>query len=320
MRAIVYERYGPPDVLRLAEVAVPEIGDDDVLVRVRAASVNSWDWDLVTGTPVVFRFWGLLRPKHKVPGADIAGRVEAVGKNVTRFQPGDDVFGDLCECGWGGLAEYACAREDALSLKPVGMSYEQAAAIPQAGAMALQGLQDEGNLHLGQRVLINGAGGGVGTFAIQIARSAGAQVTAVDRPEKLATMRAIGADWVIDYTKQDFADGRRKYDLILDVSAHRSMFDYARALAPGGTYVMLGGSVGRILQLAALGPWLSWGGRRNMGIMGARANHCLATLGEMFRAGQLTPIIDRTFPLDDAAEAFRYFGQGRVCGKVVITI
>lgn len=320
MKAIVYDRYGSPDVLRLAEIAEPEVGDDGVLVSVRAASVNSWDWDLVTGTPVAFRLWGLFRPKHKVPGADIAGRVEAVGKNVTRFRPGDEVFGDLCQCGWGGFAEYARATEGALERKPAGMTFEQAAALPQAGAMALQGLRDEGAIRPAQKLLINGAGGGVGTFAIQIAKAFGAEVTGVDRAEKLETMTSVGADRVIDYTREDFTTKGETYDLILDAAAHRSMFDYARALSPGGTYVMLGGSVGRIAQLLVLGSWLSRGGQTRMRLMAAKANHGLAVLGELFEAGKVRPVIDRCYPLAEVPDAFRYFGEGRVRGKVVITL
>ncbi|WP_437903845.1 NAD(P)-dependent alcohol dehydrogenase [Sorangium sp. So ce327] len=320
MKAIVYDRYGSPDVLRLEEIPKPELGDDDVLVRVHAASVNSWDWDLVTGTPVLFRFWGLLRPKHRVPGADIAGRVEAVGKNVTRFRPGDEVFGDLCQCGWGGFAEYARARESALTPKPAGMTFEQAAALPQAGAMALQGLRDEGGLRPAQKVLINGAGGGVGTFAIQIAASLGAEVTGVDRTEKLETMRGAGAAEVIDYTQEDFTAGGKTYDLILDVAAHRSMFDYARALNRGGTYVMLGGSIGRILQVLLVGPWIARSEQKKMRLMPAKANHDLAALGELFQAGKLSPVIDRCFPLSEVPDAFRYFGEGRARGKIVITV
>ncbi|WP_437895649.1 NAD(P)-dependent alcohol dehydrogenase [Sorangium sp. So ce124] len=320
MKAIVYDRYGSPDVLRLAEIPRPDVGDDDVLVRVHAASVNSWDWDLVTGTPVLFRFWGLLRPKHKVPGADIAGRVEAVGKNVTRFRPGDEVFGDLCQCGWGGFAEYARARESALTPKPAGMTFEQAAALPQAGAMALQGLRDEGGLRPAQKVLINGAGGGVGTFAIQIATSLGAEVTGVDRTEKLETMRSAGAAEVIDYTREDFTASGKTYDLILDAAAHRSMFDYARALNRGGTYVMLGGSIGRIFQLLLIGPWISRSEQKKMRLLAAKANHDLAALGELFQAGKLSPVIDRCFPLAEVPDAFRYFGEGRARGKIVITV
>ncbi|WP_438032659.1 NAD(P)-dependent alcohol dehydrogenase [Sorangium sp. So ce204] len=320
MKAIVYDRYGSPDVLRLEEIPKPELGDDDVLVRVHAASVNSWDWDLVTGTPVLFRFWGLLRPRHQVPGADIAGRVEAVGKNVTRLRPGDEVFGDLCQCGWGGFAEYARARESALAPKPAGMTFEQAAALPQAGAMALQGLRDEGGLRPAQKVLINGAGGGVGTFAIQIATSLGAEVTGVDRTEKLETMRSAGAAEVIDYTREDFTAGGKTYDLILDAAAHRSMFDYARALNRGGTYVMLGGSIGRIVQLLLVGPWISRSEQKKMRLLAAKANHDLAALGELFQAGKLSPVIDRCFRLDEVPDAFRYFGEGRARGKIVITV
>ncbi len=258
MKAIVYDEYGSPDVLRLEGIDEPTVGDDDVLVRVHAASVNSWDWDNLRGKPFLTRvLWGLFRPRRRVLGADIAGRVEAVGKNVTRFRPGDEVFGDLCESGWGGFAEYARARENALALKSHKMTFEQAAAFPQAGVMALQGVRDYGRLQPGQKVLINGAGGGVGTFAIQMAKAYGAEVTGVDSTKKLDLMRSLGADHVVDYTTQDFAKDGRRYDVILDVTAQRSMFDYRRVLNPTGVYIMIGGATVRILQLLLLRPWLS---------------------------------------------------------------
>lgn len=235
MKAILCRKYGPPDVLELREIDKPSPEDDEVLVRVHAASVNSWDWDNLRGKPFLVRLlMGLLKPKYQIPGADTAGRVEAIGKNVTRFQPGDEVFGDLCACGWGAFAEYVCAPEDSLALKPANATFEQAASVPQAGVMALQGIRDYGRTQPGQKVLINGAGGGVGTFAVQIAKSLGAEVTGVDGTPKLDTLRSIGADHVIDYTQTDFTLSGETYDLIFDVAGHRSMFDYARALAAKG--------------------------------------------------------------------------------------
>jgi NADPH:quinone reductase-like Zn-dependent oxidoreductase len=320
MKAIVYTKYGPPDVLQLKEIEKPTPKDNEVLVRVHAASVNSWDWDLLRGTPFLIRLWGLLKPKYKILGADIAGRVEAVGRNVKQIQPGDEVFGDLCECGWGGFAEYVCARENALALKPSSMTFEEAAAIPQAAVLALQGIRDKGQIQPGQKILINGAGGGVGTFALQIAKSFGAEVTGVDSTGKLDMMRSIGADQVIDYTQEDFTKNGQRYDLILDVAAYRSIFDYKRALSPRGIYVLVGGSMARIFQTMFLGPWISMTGSKKMGILAYKPNKDLAYIKELFEAGKVKPVIDRRYPLSEGPEALRYFGEGHARGKVVITV
>lgn len=317
---MVYDRYGSPDVLRLDEVAKPSIGDSSVLVRVHAASVNSWDWDNLRGEPFLNRlFWGLFKPRRRVLGADIAGRVEAVGKDVTRFVPGDEVFGDLCECGWGGFAEYAAASEGALSHKSPRMTFQQAAALPQAGVMALQGVRDYGQLEPGQKVLINGAGGGVGTLAIQMAKARGAEVTAVDSKQKLELMRRLGADHVIDYMTQDFVKSRLKYDVILDVTAHRSMFDYKRVLGPAGKYFMIGGETVRIFQLLMFSAWLRLTrSPQKMSLLVHRPNKDLAALNELFESKQLVPVIDRCYPLSDTASALRRLGEGQVEGKVVV--
>lgn len=322
MKAIVYDTYGSTDVLRLAEVDTPTTGDHDVLVRVHAASVNSWDWDNLRGEPFLVRaLWGLFKPKLKVLGADIAGRVEAVGKNVTRFRPGDAVFGDLCECGWGGFAEYARAREDVLTLMPTNMTFEQAAAVPQAGVMALQGVHEYGRVQSGQKVLINGAGGGVGTFAIQMAKACGAEVTGVDSTGKLDFMRSVGADHVIDYTTHDFTRAGQRYDVILDVTAQRSMFDYKRALSPTGMYFMIGGATVRILQVLLVGGWLSLTrSKKRMALLVHKPNKDLALFNELFESGKVKPIIDRSYPLCDVAEALRCLGEGRTLGKVVVTM
>ncbi|HEX9162881.1 MAG TPA: NAD(P)-dependent alcohol dehydrogenase, partial [Thermoanaerobaculia bacterium] len=257
MKAVVFTRYGSADVLELKGVEKPAPGNDQVLIRVHAASINDWDWGALQGTPFVNRLmFGLLRPHKQILGSDVAGRIESVGKNVRRFQPGDEVFGDLSG-DWGGFAEYVCARESALVLKPRAMTFEQAAAIPQAAMLAVQGLRDVGRLEHGQRVLINGAGGGVGTFAIQLAKVFGAEVTAVDHLEKFDLMRSLGADHVIDYTQEDFTESERRYDLILDVKTGRSILDCARALAPDGAYVTVGGSTGRLLQGFLWWPWIS---------------------------------------------------------------
>ncbi len=319
MKAIVYQKYGPPDVLELREIEKPTPKVNEVLVNVYAASINSWDWDLLRGKPYIIRMWGLLTPKHQIPGADIAGCVEAVGRNVTQFKPGDEVFGDLCHCGWGGFAEYVCVNENALEFKSKHMSFEQAAAIPQAAVMALQGIHDYGGVKPGQKVLITGAGGGVGTFAIQIAKSMGAEVTGVDSTSKLEIMVSTGADHVIDYTQEDFTKNGQLYHLILDVVGYHSILDYKRVLSPGGRYLMIGGSAALILQSMFLGPLISITGKK-MSILAHRPNKDLNFLKELFEAGTVIPVIDRCYTLPEVPEAFRYFGTGQVQGKVVITM
>ena len=325
MRAIVYRKYGSPDVLELEEVQKPTPEDDEVLVQIHAASVNSWDWDLLRGTPLARLMGGGLRkPKNKILGTDIAGRVEAVGKNVKRLQPGDEVFGELSwrflSLGWGGFAEYVCAREKSMVLKPAGMTFEQAAAVPQVAALGLEGLRYNGQIQPGQKFLMNGAGGGVGTFAVQIAKSFGAEVTGVDSGRKLDMVRSLGADHVIDYTQEDFTKNGHRYDLILDVAAYRSIFDYKRALSPKGAYGVIGGSQIRFFQTVFLGFWISLIGSKKMGAVGAKPNEGLALVTELFEAGKVVPVIDRRYPLSEVAEAFRYFGEGHVQGKIVITM
>ncbi|KAB2331567.1 NAD(P)-dependent alcohol dehydrogenase [Cytobacillus depressus] len=248
MKAMVYDKYGTTDVLTLKEVEIPTPQENEVLVKVHAVSVNSWDWDLLRGKPFLARLGGLLKPKYMILGADIAGRVEAIGRNVKHLLPGNEVFGDISWCGWGGFAEFVCVHEDALSLKPSSMTFEQATAIPQAAVLALQGLRNKGQLQEGQTVLINGAGGGVGTFALQIAKLHGAKVTCVDSTVKLDMLKAMGADNVIDYTQEDFTKKKQFYDLILDVVGTRSISDYKRILKPKGKYVMVGGSLSLISE------------------------------------------------------------------------
>ena len=255
MKAIVHDQYGSPDVLKLAEVEKPAPKDNEVLIKVHAVSVNGSDWEGLRGKPLYARLGGLRKPGNKILGSDIAGRVEAVGKNVKQFQPGDEVFGEMA--GYrGGFAEYACAPEKLLARKPAGMTFEQAAAIPQAAVIALQGIRDKGQVQPGQKVLINGAGGSAGTFAVQLAKLYGAEVTGVDNTGKLDFMRSLGADHVIDYTREDFTKNGKQYDLILDVIAHRSVFAYKRALKPNGTYFVVGGSVATLFQMLLLGPWI----------------------------------------------------------------
>ncbi len=320
MKAIVWTKYGSPDVLHLGEVEKPTPKDNEVLIKVHAASINSWDWELLRGKPFVNRLlFGLLKPKI-ILGCDIAGRVVAIGKNVKQLQPGDDVFGDISGCGWGGFAEYVCARDNALALKPASMTFEEVAAVPQAALLALQGLRDKGQIQPGQKVLINGAGGGVGTFAVQIAKSFGAEVTGVDSTRKLDMMRSIGADQVIDYTQEDFTKNGQRYDLILDVAAYHSIFDYKRALSPKGIYVMVGGSTARIFQVMFLGPWISMTGSKKVGILMHKPNKDLAFIKELLEAGKVVPVIDRRYPLSKVPEALRYFGKGHAKGKLVITL
>jgi NADPH:quinone reductase-like Zn-dependent oxidoreductase len=318
MKAIVCDRYGTPDVLRLEELPPPRVErNDDVLVKVAATSVNSWDWDLLTCTPwLMNRITAPRGPRHRVLGADVAGRVEAVGPGVTRFRPGDGVYGDLSDCGWGGLGEYVSAPERVLAPMPAGLSFEQAAAVPQAGVLALQGLRYRGELRAGDAVLINGAGGGVGTFAIQLAKASGAVVTGVDSASKLDAMRSLGADDVIDYRRARFSDRRGRYDRIVDVVLRGSIISRSRALRAGGVYGVIGGHMRRILQTVAIGPLLR--GRTAGLVIHRPSREPLEQLTPLLEAGTIVPVIDSTYALVDARRAFERFGTGDVRGKVVI--
>ena len=320
MKAIVYTKYGPPDVLRLKEVERPTPTDDEVLIKVQAVSVNRSDWEILTGTPLYARVGGLLRPRHQILGSDIAGRVEMAGRNIRRFQPGDEVFGDILGR-MGGFAEYVCARERALALKPASMTFEEAAAIPQAAVIALQGVRDKGQVKPGQMVLINGAGGGAGTFAVQLAKLYGAEVTGVDNTGKLDFMSSLGADHVIDYAREDFTKNGKQYDLILDVVAHRSVFTYERALRPNGSYFFVGGSVATLFQIFFLGPWIRRTAGKTIRVLAVRPNlKDMVYVTELCEAGKVIPVIDRRYPLSEVPEAIRYLGEGRVKGKVVIMV
>ena len=321
MKAIVYTKYGSPDVLQLKDVENPVPRDNELLIRVHAVSVNSWDWDLLTGKPYIYRlFFGLFKPKYKIIGSDVAGIVEAVGKNVKQFKPGDEVFGDLCQCGWGGFAEYVCARENAIALKPESMTFEEAASIPQAAIMALQGIRDKRKIQSGQKVLINGSGGGVGTFAIQMAKAYGAEVTGVDNNAKLDMMRSIGADYVIDYTQEDFTKNGQYYDLIIDVVANRSIFDYKRALNPEGIYILIGGTVASIFQVLLLGPLISKTSNKKLGILGHKPNKDMEFIKELYETGKIKPVIDKIYTLNEVPEALQDLGNGNVQGKAIITV
>ena len=324
MKAIVYHDYGSPDVLKCEEVEKPAAGDNEVLIKVHAASVNALDWHLMSADVFLMRLTGggLRKPKDQRLGSDLAGRVEAVGKEVTQFQPGDEVFGT----GVGTFAEYACARETDVELKSAAMTFETAAAVPIAALTALQGLRDNGQIQPGQKVLIQGASGGVGMFAVQIAKSFGAEVTAVCSTRNLDMARSIGADHVIDYTQEDFTCNGQRYDLILAVNGYRPMLAYRRALSPTGRYVLVGAASAHLLkamfQTLLLGPLISRTGGQKMGFMGmAKINQKdLGFVKELIVARKVLPVIDRCYPLSETAEAFRYFGEVHAKGKVVITI
>ena len=321
MKAIVYHQYGSPDVLKCEETEKPIAGDDEALIKLCAASVNPLDWHFLRGKPLAARVMmaGLRKPKHKILGCDIAGRIESVGRNVKQFQPGDEVFGAKS---LGAFAEYVCVAEDRLVRKPAGLSFEAAAAVPVAAVTALQGLRDKGRIQEGHKVLVDGASGGVGTFAVQIAKSFGAEVTAVCSTNKLDRARSLGADQVIDYTREDFTQSGQRYDLILAANAyHHSIFDYRRALSPNGIYVLAGGGGVQLLQGLLLGPLLSRMGSKKMRFVAAKPNQKdLVVLKDLLETGKVVPVIDRTYPLSDVPEALRYLEEGHARGKVVITI
>ncbi len=315
MKAMVYHTYGSPDVLKLEEVQKPVPQDDEVLVQVHATSVNAGDWHLLRAKPFLMRFmgFGLIKPKHTILGSDIAGRVEVVGRNVTQFQLGDEVFGNTVKSGFGGFAEYVAVPENALVLKPTNISFEEAAAVPQAALTALQGLRDKGHIQKGQKVLINGASGGIGTFAVQLAKAFGAEVTAVCSTRNVDMVRSIGADHVIDYTQEDFTRNGQRYDLILAVNGYHSISEYKR--------VMTGGSNAQLFQAMLLGPLVSMTGRQKMGNSAHKPNKKdLMFMKELLEASKVKPVIDRRFLLRDVADAIRYLEAGHAQGKVVITM
>jgi NADPH:quinone reductase-like Zn-dependent oxidoreductase len=323
MKAIVQTEYGSPDVLSLQEVDQPVVTANGVLVRVRATSVNAGDWHLMRGDPFLTRlmFGGILKPKIQILGMDIAGSVEAIGKDVTLFQVGDEVYGDLAESGFGAFAEYICATEAALSLKPTNISFEQAATVPGAALAALQGLRDCGRIKSGQKVLINGASGGVGSFAVQIAKALGAEVTAVCSTHKMAMMKTLGADYIIDYTQTDVTKNGQQYDLILDAAAYRSVFDYRSILKPDGTYVLIGGSISRLFQVLLFGSVISIiMGRRVKCLMAKPNRSDLVILKEMIEAGKIVPFIDKTYGLSEVPEAIRQLERRQVRGKVAVSV
>jgi NADPH:quinone reductase-like Zn-dependent oxidoreductase len=323
MKAIVQDRYGSSDVLQLQDVATPTPKPGEVLVRVYAAGVDPGVWHLMTGLPYLIRVmgFGFRAPKNRIRGRDLSGRVEAVGEGGTRFRPGDEVFG-TCE---GSFAEYACAREDRLVRKPANLTFEQAAVVAISGTTALQALRDKGRVTAGQKVLIIGASGGVGSFAVQIAKSFGAEVTGVCGPSKIELLRSIGADHVIDYTSQDISDGTSRYDLVLDTAGNRSLSQLRRAVTPTGTVVIIGGEggghmlgmVSRILRTVALAPFVK---QRLVALTSAERVEDFETLRELIESGRVMPVMDRTYALPDVADAIRYIEQGHARGKVVIAM
>jgi len=323
MKAVIFHKYGSVDSLELIEAEKPVPGDHELLVRVNAVSINSWDMDILKGIPFANRLqFGILKPKPKILGCDLAGRIEKVGAKVRQFQTGDEVFGDISACGMGSFAEYVCVPEKIVALKPEALSFEEAAAMPHTAVLALQGLRNKGQLQKGQKLMINGAGGGSGTFALQLAKFYGAEVTCVDSSGKFDMLRSLGADHLIDYTKEDFAEGGPIYDLILDVLTYRSVRDYKRVLKPGGIYVMLGGgSYSRVFRLFWLGPLLSLFGKKKMGLLLHKPNkEDLRYLTELYEAGKIAPVIDKCYALSELAQAFRYYEENLAQGKVIISI
>ncbi|MCP4581100.1 MAG: NAD(P)-dependent alcohol dehydrogenase [candidate division Zixibacteria bacterium] len=322
MKVIEYQKYGSPDVLELKEVEKPAPKDDEVLIRVQASSVNAYDWHMLRADPIFIRLIsGLLKPKNQILGADVAGQVEAVGGNVKQFQPGDEVFGDVSGSGGGGFTEYVCARENVLAPKPTGTTFDEAAAVPLAAVTALQGLRDKGQIQPGQKVLINGASGGVGTFAVQIAKSFGAEVTAVCSTRNLDMARSIGADRVIDYTQEDFSKSGRRYDLIYVANGNNPISAYKRALSDEGVLVLGGGSTSQFYRATFFGPWIFMTGSKKMRNYVAQPNQKdLVFMAELLEAGKVVPVIDRRYPLSEVADAIRYLEEGHARGKVVITV
>ena len=323
MKAIVYTKYGTPDVLKLQEVEKPVPGDNDVLVKVYASSVNPLDWHALRGTPLMYRLSGagLFKPKNKILGADVAGQVEEVGRYVKQFQPGDEVFGDLYWCGFGAFAEYVSVPDYVLSLKPASMTFEEVAAVPQGAITALHCFPDRGRVESGLKVLINGASGGVGVFAVQIAKLFGAEVTGVCSTRNLDMVRSIGADQVIDYTKEDFTQMGQDYDLIIDNVGNRSVSDYKRVLGLNGSFILVGFSMSLMIRLMLLGPRNSKSGNKKMAVLIPKENkEDLAFIKELLGTGKVVPVIDRRYSLSEVAEAIRYLEKGHAKGKVIITV
>lgn len=322
MKAIIAERYGMPDVLKFMDVEKPIPNDDQVLVNVHAASLNMFDWHLLTADIFLVRLnMGLFKPKNRIPGADVAGRVEAVGKNVTQFKVGDEVYGDLAASGCGSFAEYVAVPEKALALKPFNLAFEEAAAFPMAAVTALQGLRDAGKIQPGHKVLIQGASGGVGSFAVQIAKAFGAEVTAVCSTRNIEQAHSLGADHIIDYTREDFAKNGKQYDLIFAANGYRKLEEYKNSLSPKGIYVMAGGATKQIFEALLRGSFLSEKDGRKLGAFTAEPKQAdLIYLKGLAEAGKIKPVIDKSYPLSETAQALRYLGEGHARGKVILTV
>lgn len=320
MKAIVYDEYGTPEKLYLTETDKPTPAEDEVLIKTHAVSINSWDWDLLTGRPYLYRLlFGVFKPKFRTPGCDVAGRVEAVGSKVTRFNAGDEVFGDISGCHWGGFAEYVCAHEKALTPKPPEWSFHKAAAVPQAAVLAWQSLTDYEPVKPGDKILINGAGGGVGTFAIQMAKAMGAEVTCVDRSEKLDFLKSLGANHVIDFKKENFAESEHRFNRIIEVIASRPVKDYKKALLPNGRLVVIGGAIPTLLRIFAAGK-LSEPEGKKLGILVHEPNKNMENLMSFMDSAKIEPVIDRTYSLQEVPLAFTHFGKGTFVGKIVVTM
>jgi NADPH:quinone reductase-like Zn-dependent oxidoreductase len=335
MKAIVFEQYGSPDCLKFEDIPKPVPGTDDVLIRVHAASINEWDWGILKRTPFASRITaGLIRPRKRMLGADLSGRIEAVGENGSRFDPGTDVMVDLCRRGsckvpeyvGGAFAEYVCVNESAVAVKPATLNFEQAASLPQSGALAVQGFNylsklRKQELHSGLSILINGASGGTGTLAVQIARSMGMEITGVCRTEKMDAVHSLGADHVIDYTQEDFTKSAKHYDLILDVMGFHSLGDCRRVLKPDGAYAILGGADSAAMQAMIFGRlFAAIGSEKKMGLLIYQPNEGLDHLAQLVDSGKVSPVIDKTYSLEQTAEAFRYYTAGHAIGKVIITV
>ena len=323
MKANVFEKYGTPDILKIKEVEIPIPKNNEMLIQVHVAAFNYADPNILAGSPFMMRFFtGFPKPKHNILGMDVAGKVKSVGKDVKKFKPGDDVFGNLFSCRLGAFAEYVCIPENEAKLKPTNISFEDASTIPTSGVTALQGLMKKGQIQPGQKVLINGASGGVGTFAVQIAKAFGAEVTGVCSTKKMEMVSSIGADYVIDYTQADFTKYDTKYDFILDIAAYRALSDFKRILKPKGIYVLVGGSVSRITKANLFGPLYSKKDGIQMCSLGVTKTSMndMEFLCELIKKGELKPVIDKRYSIDEVGEGLRYLGDGHTKGKLVMII
>lgn len=321
MKAILLKEYGMPNALEIGDVEKPTPNDNEVLVKIHSASINDWDWGLIRGKPFVIRlFFGLKKPKITIPGVDISGKIEAVGANVSSFKIGDEIYCDLAECEFGGFAEYVCIPEKTVSKKPANISHNDACALPHAGLLALQGVVEKGKVKPGQSVLINGAGGGVGTLGVQILKPYGVKVTGVDSDEKLDLMKSLGYDSVIDYKKTDFTDTGEKYDLILDTKSYRSVFKVMRSLKKNGTYITVGGSMYKLFEIGLIGSLISLFTSKKLSVLFHQPNRGLDQISKLVEKGQIKPFIDGPYEFDKIPALIQYFGEGKHFGKIVVEI